>query len=430
VPDKFKTIGPNLLREIRWAIEQVKKLVRGDLRDDERNPGRAPDDYELTLPTNGIAGRNVNTIHSDATASYLTEYDADTTDNQRELQALSHVDHELFNIRPAHLIGSAKRISCLTKSGARYVGDETLIVGCVNYLGAGCGGLLPAGTMEIWTGPDSYGQASGAPTLTVRNGTNETIIQRVCVAARDADDQYVVILVGQPCVCEPSKSSSSSSSSSESSSSESSSSESSSSQSESESSSSGCAPITVYETDTLCIDGRLKVYRRAISLNIVGGCLTREPGTWSLAHDAGCCDCPSSSSSSESASEPSTSSSESASEPSTSSSESESEPSTSSSESESEPSTSSSESESEPSTSSQTCTGQCTWLAVDDGSGSSSSSSPSSSCNDWCMYKCISGTWVLQWSDCCDGKGCYSLPSFSCTPGLEGVLAAIECEGT
>ena len=387
MPDKFKTIGPNLLREIRWAIEQVKKLVRGDLRDDERNPGRAPDDYELTLPTNGIAGRNVNTIHSDATASYLTEYDADTTDNQRELQALSHVDHELFNIRPAHLIGSAKRISCLTKSGARYVGDETLIVGCVNYLGAGCGGLLPAGTMEIWTGPDSYGQASGAPTLTVRNGTNETIIQRVCVAARDADDQYVVILVGQPCVCEPSKSSSSSSSSSESSSS----------QSESESSSSGCAPITVYETDTLCIDGRLKVYRRAISLNIVGGCLTREPGTWSLAHDAGCCDCPSSSSSSESASEPSTSS---------------------------------SESESEPSTSSQTCTGQCTWLAVDDGSGSSSSSSPSSSCNDWCMYKCISGTWVLQWSDCCDGKGCYSLPSFSCTPGLEGVLAAIECEGT
>lgn len=77
-------------------------------------------------------------------------------------------------------------------------------------------------------------------------------------------------------------------------------------------------PVTFYETTTLCESGKLNIYRRPMDLSLVNGCLTLVPGTWVFAYAAGCCTC-------------------------------------------------------------HDCTGDCTWIAVDDSSSSSSGSLSSTS---------------------------------------------------
>jgi hypothetical protein len=56
-PPKLTTLGPELLREIRWTIDRVKRMVGGDLRDDDRRPPAAPDDYIVKTPSGGIPKR-------------------------------------------------------------------------------------------------------------------------------------------------------------------------------------------------------------------------------------------------------------------------------------------------------------------------------------------------------------------------------------
>jgi len=54
---RIKTLKPELLREIRWTIDQVQKMPRGNLRDDDRRPDKAPDDCVILTPPGGIPGR-------------------------------------------------------------------------------------------------------------------------------------------------------------------------------------------------------------------------------------------------------------------------------------------------------------------------------------------------------------------------------------
>ncbi|MCZ2341698.1 MAG: hypothetical protein LC104_07865 [Bacteroidales bacterium] len=49
--------------------------------------------------------------------------------------------------------------------------------------------------------------------------------------------------------------------------------------------------VDITETDVRCEDGKLNVYNRTVTLRIDNGGLSREEGTWSVLHQAGCCCC-------------------------------------------------------------------------------------------------------------------------------------------
>lgn len=56
-------------------------------------------------------------------------------------------------------------------------------------------------------------------------------------------------------------------------------------------SSSGPGDVVIHETDVRCEDGKLNVYKRAVTLQIINCVLTSEVGPWQFDHQAGCCCC-------------------------------------------------------------------------------------------------------------------------------------------
>lgn len=56
--------------------------------------------------------------------------------------------------------------------------------------------------------------------------------------------------------------------------------------------------VGIIETDVQCEGGKLKVYKRTVTLRLEPGGLTSEAGTWAVSHEAGCCGCDHGSSSS------------------------------------------------------------------------------------------------------------------------------------
>ena len=54
---KLQTMSPEFIERCAWAISQVERMVRGNLRDDEDEPTRAPDDAIVMTPTGGITAR-------------------------------------------------------------------------------------------------------------------------------------------------------------------------------------------------------------------------------------------------------------------------------------------------------------------------------------------------------------------------------------
>ncbi len=52
-----------------------------------------------------------------------------------------------------------------------------------------------------------------------------------------------------------------------------------------------CDDILIPELDIRCEDGELNLYRRAIILNLIDGCLTQDFSDWQFLRTEGCCEC-------------------------------------------------------------------------------------------------------------------------------------------
>jgi hypothetical protein len=118
-PPKLTTIGPELLRDIRWVIDRVKRMVGGDLRDDERKPPLAPDDYVVLTPEGGIAARDGTTIYGESCAVYT--FTGDVTSGELTMSAISGFSLMVYNISNEAVEGGKYVVTSLLKSGVRYV---------------------------------------------------------------------------------------------------------------------------------------------------------------------------------------------------------------------------------------------------------------------------------------------------------------------
>jgi len=118
-PPKLTTLGPELLREIRWTIDRVKRMVGGDLRDDERKVPLAPDDYIVKTPTGGIAARSGTTVYGEECDVYKLV--GDVTSGELEMEEIEDFAVMVYNLSEDGNIEGDKHVaSALLKGGARY----------------------------------------------------------------------------------------------------------------------------------------------------------------------------------------------------------------------------------------------------------------------------------------------------------------------
>jgi hypothetical protein len=121
----IQTLSPEFIREIAWAVEQVKRMRPGELRGDVPEPSKAPDDVVVMTPVGGIAARAGTTCYGEDCATYRIT-DADTTDGEITLQAIVDGDSaaltvEVYNLSNEAVGGSRYVVTSRLKSGHRYV---------------------------------------------------------------------------------------------------------------------------------------------------------------------------------------------------------------------------------------------------------------------------------------------------------------------
>ena len=124
-PPKLTTLGPELLRDIRWTIDRVKRMVGGDLRDDDRKPPLAPDDYIVKTPEEGIPPRSGTTVYGEDCDVYKLV--GDVTSGELEMEAVTDFSLMVYNVSNEIVEGSKYVATSLLKSGVRYVVVESCL---------------------------------------------------------------------------------------------------------------------------------------------------------------------------------------------------------------------------------------------------------------------------------------------------------------
>lgn len=123
--NKISTLGPELLKEIRSTIDQMHRMVRGNLRDDELRPDKAPDDVVVLVPGDGIPAR-VGLVCTAVECPIYRVVDADPDDLEIELEAIldganDPVTLPIYNLSNAAVGESKFCVTARLRSGHRYV---------------------------------------------------------------------------------------------------------------------------------------------------------------------------------------------------------------------------------------------------------------------------------------------------------------------
>lgn len=125
----LQTLSPKFIEEAAWAIEQVKRLMKGSLQDAEKDLHNAPDDVIVMTPAGGIAARSGTTCYGEDCNRYKIT-DTDITDGEITLTALvdgssNPLTVEVFNLSNEAVGGSRYVVTARLKSGHRYVVVES-----------------------------------------------------------------------------------------------------------------------------------------------------------------------------------------------------------------------------------------------------------------------------------------------------------------
>jgi len=126
---RIQTLSPEFIAEAAWAIEQVKRLVKGGLQPGEPDSLNAPDDYVVLTPEGGIAARSGTTCYSELCNRYKIT-DSDHFDDEIVFTALVDGNDDPLTVRVFNLSNSAVEgekyvVTSRLKSGHRYVVVES-----------------------------------------------------------------------------------------------------------------------------------------------------------------------------------------------------------------------------------------------------------------------------------------------------------------
>lgn len=126
---KLTTIGPDFLKELRWTVDQVRRMVRGNISDAPPDIPQAPDDVVLWTPSGGIAARSGATVTGALCDTYRI-VDSDPDDNEVTLEAIldgnsAAVQVKAFNLSNAAVGGSRYVVSSRLRSGHRHIVVES-----------------------------------------------------------------------------------------------------------------------------------------------------------------------------------------------------------------------------------------------------------------------------------------------------------------
>ena len=122
---KLQTMSPEFIERCAWAISQVERMVKGNLRDDEDEPTRAPDDVIVMTPEDGIPARDGVTCYGELCDTYRIT-DSDPSDDEITLEAIEDgngdpLQVKVFNLVDSAIAGEVYVVTSLLKSGHRYV---------------------------------------------------------------------------------------------------------------------------------------------------------------------------------------------------------------------------------------------------------------------------------------------------------------------
>jgi hypothetical protein len=119
-------LHPEFLREIRWAISELKKQQRGQLRDEGRTPDKSAEAIVVKTPAGGIPARSGTTVSS---ALCLLYKEVDAASNTKTLTPIevnsTHQTIRVWNFSNEAVAGDAFVVTGRTKSGTRYVEVES-----------------------------------------------------------------------------------------------------------------------------------------------------------------------------------------------------------------------------------------------------------------------------------------------------------------
>jgi len=126
---RIQTLSPEFIAEAAWAIEQVKRLVKGGLQPGEPDLTRAPNGVVVVSPSDGIAARDTGTLYGELCYLYRI-LDTDYTDNEITLEAIldgsgNCMRQRVFNTEGSAAAGDAYFVSERLRSGHRYVRPAT-----------------------------------------------------------------------------------------------------------------------------------------------------------------------------------------------------------------------------------------------------------------------------------------------------------------
>jgi hypothetical protein len=122
---RTKTLSPEFIEETAWAIEQVKRLVKGGLQPGEPDLTRAPNGVMVVSPSDGIAARDTETMYGELCYLYRI-LDSDFTDNEIALEAIldgsgNCMQQRVFNTAASAAAGDSYFLSERLRSGHRYI---------------------------------------------------------------------------------------------------------------------------------------------------------------------------------------------------------------------------------------------------------------------------------------------------------------------
>lgn len=121
----IQTLSPEFVRQVAWAIEQIRRMRPGELRGDVPDVAQAPDDVVVMTPVGGIAARDGTTCYGEDCATYRIT-DSDITDGEITLEAIvdgnsDPLTVEVYNLSNEAVEGSKYVVTSRLKSGHRYV---------------------------------------------------------------------------------------------------------------------------------------------------------------------------------------------------------------------------------------------------------------------------------------------------------------------
>lgn len=161
---RLGVISASFARELRWTVDQVRRLVQGGLTPDQVRPAKSPDDYLVLTPKDGIPGRDSYTLHSALCPVYR---EVDNLDGTKTLAPI--VDGNgaqwairVWNINVADATEFTLYATAVLKSGTRYL------------IGDGLSSPTTTTTLPPTTTTEPPSTTTGEPTTTTGEPTTTT----------------------------------------------------------------------------------------------------------------------------------------------------------------------------------------------------------------------------------------------------------------